>query len=613
MCFKKPEAGNDNPNFQSPHPKEKIEQDVVIVGGGISGLYCAMKLIQFKEKEPNNYRNLKSISILEKTNRWGGRLDTDKIRIGDDIVKEEEGGMRFTYNFTDYKKSNMPLLGQLIHDLGLEDLLTRFYTKPQANPPDQEKEVNNINGRYYNGQFFTAWYAEQNPNVWRNLYSLDEIGNDIRPDPGDYFRHIYKRILEHNASKIREHFKDEPEKAEVILKQAPRDLLEEYQNAEFWSFARNELTWPVDEEEIVLNQFSMMALMREMRIPHQACKMMKQTLPFVKSLEGNAGCVLQEFNTFTILSDDFYQFKGGYHTLIEKVIDALNELSSRNQVQLNRRKNCEVFSLRQSKTKSNCAGFEIDVKDLKVKTNEQQTIDTQHVVLAVAPIAVEDILHHSKYCEFDNTDIRRICESTKGYHLTKINLYFKDDWWNKQKDIIKYWVNQTNLQIGNVYPFYAGPVDVPSTDHPSPAALTSYSELEEADFWSTLQRLGQKFDSSLQREHPELLPASKPLLKEFIEQLKKVFNTDDIPEVLLTSYRSWDGKNNQYGVHLWGLGVDDREIMKKAAKPMENKNLYLCNEAWSGYQGWVEGALMSTEKVLQHLQTQLKTQHEPEE
>ena len=602
----------DNPNFQCPSPdpiNPILEQDVVIVGGGISGLYCAMKLMQYKEEEPNNYKTLKSISILEKTNRWGGRLDTDKIKIGDDIVKEEEGGMRFTYNFSDYKKSNMPLLGQLIHDLGLEDLLTRFYTKPQANPPDPKKEVNNINGRYYNGQFFTAWYAEQNPCVWRNLYNLDE--NDVRPDPEDYFRHIYEGILDHNARKIREHFKDEPEKAEVILKQAPRELLQEYQNAEYWSFARNELTWPVDGEEITLNQFSMVALMREMGISHQACKMMKQTLPFVKSLDGNAGCVLQEFNTFTILSDDFYQFKEGYHTLIEKVIDALDELSSRNQVQLSRRTNCEVFSLRQSETKSNCAGFEIDVRDQK--TNEQQTIDTQHVVLAVAPIAVEDILHHSKYSEFDNSDIIKICESTKGYHLTKINLYFKDDWWNKQKNIIKYWVNKTNLQIGTTYPFYAGPVDVPSNDHPCPAALTSYSELDEADFWSTLQRLGHKFDSSLQREHPKLQPVSKPLLKEFTDQLKKVFNTKEIPEVLLTSYRSWDGKKYQYGVHLWGLGVDDREMMRKAAKPIGNKNLYLCNEAWSGYQGWVEGALISTENVLQRLQAQLKTQHEPEE
>ena len=593
-----------------------IEQDVVIVGGGISGLFCAMKLIQAKEKEPNNYKNLNSISILEKTNRFGGRIDTDNIKIGDSTVKEEEGAMRFTYNFSDYTKTNMPHLGQLIHELGLENELIRFYMTPQKNPPNPEDEVNNINGRYYNGQFFTEWYAEQNPCVWRNLYNLG--ANDIEKyqTPGDIFKYVYRSLLDHNFIKIQDHFKDHLEKAKVIMKQGKtkeeRELLREYENAEWWSFARNELTWPVQGEEITLNQFSMIALMREMKISHQACKMVTQTQPIVRLLSGNAGCVLQEFCTFDILWDDFYQFKRGYSTLVEKVKETLEKASNRNHVQLNMHKNFEVFDLRQSRTKSNQAGFEIKVRE---KTNDEikwQTIDAQHVVLAVAPNAVEDILHHSKYPEFENTDIIKICKSTKGYHLTKINLYFEDAWWDKHpKDIIMYGASRGELQIGSAYPFYSYPEDCPS--HPCPAAMTIYCDINDADFWGTFQRLGPKFDSTLQQKHPELQAVWKPLLEEAIKQLKKVFNTDDIPEVLLTSYRSWDGKDYQYAVHLWGLGVDDREIVEKAPKPIESKNLYLCNEAWSGYQGWVEGALMSTEKVLQRLQTQLKTQHESKE
>ena len=292
-------------------------------------------------------------------------------------------------------------------------------------------------------------------------------------------------------------------KAKKKEREKERKLLQEYQNAEFWSFARNELTWPVDEEEITLNQFSMMALLRKMGISHRACKMLKETLPFVKSLEGNAGCVLQEFNTFTLLSDDFYQFKRGYHTLIDKVEDNLYRLKSLNEVDLKIRKNCEVLSLHKSETESNNEGFEIDVREWDTNNHihsKSQTIDTQQVILAVAPIAVEDILLHSNFCKFDTTDIKKICESTKGYHLTKINLYFANDWWNKHKGIIMYWVNQTNMQMGNAYPFYAGSEDIPSkdNDHPCPAALTSYSELDEAGFWSTLQRLGPKFDSDLQ-------------------------------------------------------------------------------------------------------------------
>ena len=585
----------------------------MIVGGGISGLYCAMKLIQLKEKEPNNYRNLKSISILEKSNRWGGRIDTDIIKIDDNTVKEEEGAMRFTYN-KDYKKSNMPHLGKLIQDLDLEEELTRFYMTPQANPPSQLKHVYNINGRYYNGFYFTEWDAEQNPGIWRQVYNLH--ANDIT-DPEKIFQYVYIRLLQHNASKIINRY--EQKISDVILNQAPRELLREYENADYWSFARNEFTWPVQGKEILLNQFSMMALMREMEISNQACKLIMHTQRFVKSLYGNAGCILQEFKIFDILWDDFYQFKGedttsvkqgGYFNLVQRIMNILNEAKSRNQVDLEMRRNCEVFSLRKSGKKSNSLGFEIDVRD----TNESQTIDTQHVILAVTPKAVEDILLHSEYCEFENTDVMKICESTRGFHLTKINLYFKDDWWNENKyhrDIIMYGGSRTDLQIGSVYPFYAGLDDFKS--HPCPAALTIYCDMDDAEFWNTVQRLGDKFHSALQQKHHELQPVSEALLEEAIKQLKKLFDTKEIPEVLLTSYRSWDGRDFQYAFHLWGLGVDDRDIMKKAAEPIENKNLYLCNEAWSGYQGWVEGALMSTENVLQRLQAQLKVQHESEE
>ena len=93
-------------------------------------------------------------------------------------------------------------------------------------------------------------------------------------------------------------------------------------------------------------------------------------------------------------------------------------------------------------------------------------------------------------------------------------------------------------------------------------------------------------------------------------------NREDIPDPLLTSYKSWDGKDQSkengpnysksnsyhgYAVHMWGIGTDDREVMKKATQPIKGKNLYFCNEAWSGYQSWVEGALLSTDKVVKKL------------
>jgi len=54
-----------------------------IIGGGISGLYCAYRILK---REPS-----KKVLVLEKTNRLGGRIETFK----DLYMSVESGAGRF--------------------------------------------------------------------------------------------------------------------------------------------------------------------------------------------------------------------------------------------------------------------------------------------------------------------------------------------------------------------------------------------------------------------------------------------------------------------------------------------------------------------------------------
>jgi len=49
-------------------------------------------------------------------------------------------------------------------------------------------------------------------------------------------------------------------------------------------------------------------------------------------------------------------------------------------------------------------------------------------------------------------------------------------------------------------------------------------------------------------------------------------------------------------VHQWGLHARDNEVIEDLVNPFPD--LYTCGEAFSDYQGWVEGALRSADLVL---------------
>ena len=238
----------------------------MIVGGGISGLYCAMKLMELKKPK----HEIKRITLLEQSSRFGGRLDTDIIETEEDDgvkcqIKEEEGAMRFTYQ-GDPEKSNMPRLSKLIKDMQLEEDICPFYMKPQAVPPSQKLvKVPNSNTRFFNGSHFTEWYAEQNPTLWKNLFNLER--HEEFKSTGEIIKDIYRKLLDHNRCNLQSRF---PERADVILAQEDIKLLREYENAEYWTFFRNEFTWTLGLTEVPLNKFSMQALLRQWAILRDA-------------------------------------------------------------------------------------------------------------------------------------------------------------------------------------------------------------------------------------------------------------------------------------------------------------------------------------------------------
>lgn len=543
------------------------EADIVIVGAGISGLYCAWRLIAH---DPGL-----RITIVERLNRTGGRLDTDLITVRPgEVVREEEGGMRFNYGMTE--------LMRLSHALGLCGDIVPF-------PMSSDIDGANTNRFLLRDRAFTAaWAAAGCNSVWGEIYALDESERGL--GPSDLVARAYHAVLAANGQ------------------QPPAE-----QTPEFWTTFRDTFTWKGSP----IRDWQMWGLLRDMGYSQECVQMLSDTIGFAGPFKApvNAG------DAFQILADfprdpTYFTFERGFETLPNAVRDQLPE-----QVQI-------LLSTNVDRIVRAGAGFELTLTAAPDQQNsnpfipggETKFVRCSRLILAVATQGMETLFATSPALNAD-PDAHRLWQSihaARGMRLMKINLYFERPWWldGNVTPPVQFGPNFSSLPINAVYPFYALPAGQAAAGSPGlpdlsaeeatlygAAALTIYCDFDNTGFWQGLQAVGEPFTSPLQERQsvpPQtLFPASTEVVREAMRQLRELFGVTDIPGPVLTSYRLWDGTNDfEYAYHQWRIGVADTEIREYLAAPVPG--VHFCNEAISDMHGWVNGSIRSSDLVLAH-------------
>ena len=536
------------------NPNQLPQQaDLVIVGAGVAGLYCAWSILR---KNPST-----KIVIAERLNRTGGRLDTDLIKIedvsdtGQSTVREEEGGMRFNYS--------MQELMSLFAALQLCDEIVPF-------------PMEGANNRYYfRGRSFTQAEADQNPGIWSELYNL--VQAEQNQSPVDLLTTVYHRILAVNG-----------------VLDPPTDP-----TPEFWQKFRLDFTW----NDVTLNKWQLWGLLRDMGYTEESIVMMSHALgfegPFVSRM--NAGEAFQLLEDFPA-KPKYFTFREGYSTLPNTLVNQIEEKEGQIFLSTNVdaiTKVGEDFELHLT------IAPERQSSNPHVPDGVKKSIKAPKVILAIARKALETMFITSPVLNQQPNayQLWQDLPTTTNQRLLKINLYYEEAWWESGltgQPPIKYGPSYTDLPIGAVYPFY--PITGPSANNP--AALTIYCDWDNTNFWEGLQSVPPLFSSPLQEQHSQtpqvLFPASEAVVNEATRQFRLLFNTHWVPEPVMTSYRLWDGENDfGYAVHQWALDASDRGVIKRLAEPVSN--IYTCNEAYSDMQGWVNGSLRSADLVLQKL------------
>ena len=568
-----------------PEKELPASADIVIVGSGMSGLYIAWRLLR---ENPD-----RDICIVDKINRTGGRLDSDRIKfdVNGEIVtvKEEQGGMRFTFD-------TMDDLMSLFLMLELESEIVPFPMNSGGN-----------NRLYFRGQAFTNEQATHNNYaIWGNLYDLNSSERGI--DPKSIINTVFNRILSVNPD-------------------FPRP---ELRTPEFWQGFRLDCQW----NDVKLNNWTLWNLLVEMGYSNECVTLLYRLLGFNGTFlsEMNAGEAFQLLEDFPA-DPQFRTLKEGFSCLPNALVDAVGM------------DKIHLCTMVESLDANNSGGYQLAC--VNPVTGERNTlVAREKVILALPRLALEKLFVRSKalnQLELEGPDaLWDTLQTTTNQALLKINLYYERAWWGNKltgQPPVSFGPNFSDLPLGSVYPFYAidddlvaaleyrswlkskkQPVppelekrleDIDASKFKKPAALTIYCDFLNINFWRALQANGPKFESEMQNrynlEEPQTIyPASQAVVKAATNFFKHLFNTNYVPNPTLTSTRIWAGtvktdappsKQVGYGVHQWGLGADDRETMAALVEPVPG--IFTCGEAYSDYQGWVEGALRSADRVLE--------------
>jgi monoamine oxidase len=218
-----------------------------------------------------------------------------------------------------------------------------------------------------------------------------------------------------------------------------------------------------------------------------------------------------------------------------------------------------------------------------------ELVSAKGVILALPQGALHLILREST--TLGTSVFERLLDSISPAPARKLFLRFNSPWWNRSGEQeaafsrTAYGYSRTDLPIRQCYFFGKEP------SSGQELVLAMFTDGAASDHWVKLIK-GNEGNVT----HFKALP--RQMVREAIRQLSILHNLA-VPDPVDGVFVDWMQPPFHGGWHHWRTGYKSWELSQQAAGPAGNLNLYCCGDAFSPVMGWVEGALLSVEKVLQ--------------
>lgn len=281
-------------------------------------------------------------------------------------------------------------------------------------------------------------------------------------------------------------------------------------------------------------------------------------------------------------------------------------------------------------------------RGVEVRLRSGGSLTARAIVLALPRRSIELLRPEGEILSDRNDGFRHMLASVFPVPLLKIFLVYPECWW--QDSGVTKGRSLTDMPLRQCYYWPSAKFDKGSITEFSPPGrhdpgmIMAYDDMANGTFWSGLDQRGEvhraglsltdrsgaeahtvgvtaqemiqvglsvpqknvsgtDFSGRLQANW-SALSATTHLWREAHRQLMVMHGVDSAPEPTDFAYMDWSRDPFGGGVHFWNPGYKSDDLRDKMIQPEPDFPCYVCGEAYSTKQSWVEGALQTAELVL---------------
>lgn len=225
----------------------------------------------------------------------------------------------------------------------------------------------------------------------------------------------------------------------------------------------------------------------------------------------------------------------------------------------------------------------------------------RHLVLAMPRRSLELLDDDTPFLL--HPTVRDLIPTVTPHPMFKLFLCYRYAWWldagvNNGRSV-------TDLPVRQVY-YFGSEVDGPAAYNQElrdSLVMASYDDGPFVGFWTGLAEQGHStthcFPPSDQpRWNRYACPGA--MVEHAQRQLKLVHDLEYIPEPYAAAFQDWGQDPFGGAWNSWNIHVKAWEVQAQMVQPLVEWPVYVIGEAYSGAQGWIEGALETAESLLQN-------------